>query len=170
MTLLQTATDYTITGALVAVILGLLEVIKYYIGKKKSDKNPGPEPVLPALQAECTRLRELTNLVREDIEELKDAITKIEDRTLANKQKLSTYLEKKTVLTDEERNWLRRLFEAHDVKDENGVPLWYVPRFLITILERIVTRLEAQATTSNNQTQLLELMLSQLSQKGAGHD
>ena len=44
----------------------------------------------------------------------------------------------KSKLTEEERRWLKTLYDAHSIKDSNGVPLWYMPR---GVLEKITESL-----------------------------
>jgi len=40
-------------------------------------------------------------------------------------------------LTDQERVWLRELHQMHSRFDDDGVPVWYVPRSWITLQERM---------------------------------
>jgi len=63
--------------------------------------------------------------------------------------------EKKSILMTDEREWLRELYTQHQKFDENGTPIWYVPRSWDDTQQEIV---KALTTVVGDQRRIAELL------------
>lgn len=55
------------------------------------------------------------------------------------------------------------LYNLHDVKDSDGVPVWYVRHSLEKSIEKLATAVEQMSNNSVVQTKILEAMSHELS-------
>lgn len=99
--------DVTTIGAIFAGILAILKLLGAG-GKILIDKLFPPKP---------------DNLSTDDKEWVKEQIGSV----MLNARPLP----------DEEREWLKWLYEIHQHTDEDGVPSWYVPRSLVRAIGKI---------------------------------
>jgi len=60
---------------------------------------------------------------------------------------------KASVLTEEERGWLRQLYHWHKPVDDNQIPVWYVPRSWLDLIHRLR---EEQDDVASMLTRLVE--------------
>jgi len=89
------------------------------------------------------------------------AITKIlwdrgseaQKATVAAKEATLVAQEKNSVLTEEEKGWLRQLYHWHKAVDDDQVPLWYIPR---SWLEHIKSLKDDHAAVKSLLTKLVE--------------
>jgi hypothetical protein len=68
----------------------------------------------------------------------------------------------KSVLTPQEHDWLKTLYDQHNKYDQDGTPIWYVPRSLSETQEDIVKALMNIAKQQEKTTYILEQIIKQI--------
>ena len=71
----------------------------------------------------------------------------------------------KSVLTDEQHHWIKELHDMHDVKDESGRPIWYMPNQVGKQQEKIIELLGDMAMTQKETTIVLERIIDRLDRR-----
>ena len=69
----------------------------------------------------------------------------------------------KSALSENERHQLKTLHSLHTRFDDDGAPLWYVPRSWGESQKQIAELLKDVSRTQKNQTKILEKIAEQLS-------
>lgn len=54
------------------------------------------------------------------------------------------------------KNWLKDLYEAHNVKDGDGVPVWYVKRSFMESVEEIAKHTKELAEQNKHNTEVIK--------------
>ena len=72
------------------------------------------------------------------------------------KKVFNTQKENKSFLNEKERQMFTRLYEMHNTHDQNGVPLWYVPREWGVRMRSVESMMSQMATDHSKIIFLLE--------------
>ncbi len=65
-------------------------------------------------------------------------------------------------LTDRQSEQLKLLYDQHNVKDSDGMPLWYVPRSWAETQKEIVSELRSLAETQHKTLDIIERLEKRL--------
>lgn len=68
----------------------------------------------------------------------------------------------KSVLTEDERHYLQALFEMHNVRDDEGRPIWYMPNHVGKQQDKIIELIDGMIKHQNDTTHVLERILDKL--------
>jgi len=79
--------------------------------------------------------------------------------------KLYKKVEEGSVLTEEERSWLKYLYDIHEKTDRDGIPLCYFPRSYIESQKEMIKVLNNISIWQEKMTYILENLLRNLDKK-----
>lgn len=81
---------------------------------------------------------------------------------VSNRDVLDAVITSKCGLTESQAEQLRMLHELHNIKDTDGVPLWYVPRSWADTQKEIVNELRSITETQYKTLSLIERLEKKL--------
>lgn len=150
-------------GGLIAIIITLIEVIKYLIkmlhekytakdgkrGEKKDKPSTGKVITSEDFHKKIEDINEL--LLQLDVKNHNNKVSKI----LEILKELQKY---ESGLSAEQANQLRDLYNWHNIVDENGNKIWYVPRSWESIFIRTHEALAKVIESQRINTALMESM------------
>ena len=70
----------------------------------------------------------------------------------------------KSVLSADESSWLKTLYVQHQVKDEDGRPIWYMPKTVTEQQIKIIELLGFMSTSQRDTAHVLERIVDKLDQ------
>lgn len=62
----------------------------------------------------------------------------------------------RSLLKQDERSWLKKLYDMHNVLDEDGKPIWYVPKKIDETTSSMLALLDKMNDIQERQTLILE--------------
>ena len=69
---------------------------------------------------------------------------------------------KESILTEKERYQIHSLYDMHSKTDQDGTPLWYVPRDFMPMQTKMLDILKEMAHSQERTTEILDRLMSRL--------
>ena len=84
----------------------------------------------------------------------------VDDESLTERDR--KWMAELPALSEEERGWIKELYQLHSKTDEDGIPLWYVPRSFNGSQEKILERLDGISRNQQRTADVLDRVCSSL--------